>query len=320
MRLLLALLIVTASGCGAVKRAAVDTVVASRRADAGLAEREATVDGRRVAFLERDGTEPALVLIHGFGAEKDGWLGFVDALPEGRRVLVPDLPGHGGSEAGPGAYGAFRLTDEVAAWLAAVTDGPADLVGNSLGGLVATLVASRAPDGVRRLVLMDPAGVDAPQPSGLDSLLADGANPGGDGGAIPKRDSAANPLIPTTRAEYDDLLDLVFEGDPEIPGPARDVLAASARDRAPFLRDLFANIQGDEGDLLPVMPTVRQPTLVIWGERDRVLSPSAAPIWAESLPDATLVVLPGVGHAPMMEAPAETARLVTGFLPPPTAR
>ena len=304
MRLLLAFLVLAASGCGVVKRAAVDTVVSSRRADAGLAERTVTVDGRRVAYLERAGSEPALVLIHGFGAEKDGWLEFVGALPEGRRVLVPDLPGHGGSQAGAGAYGAFRLTDEVADWLAAVTDQPADLVGNSLGGLVATLIASREPDGVRRLVLMDPAGVDAPQPTGLDSLLAAGQNP----------------LIPTTRAEYDRLLDLVFEGDPEIPGPARDVLAAQARDRAPFLRALFENIQGDEGDLRPVLPTVRQPTLVIWGGRDRVLSPSAGPVWEGLLPDARLVVLPGVGHAPMMEAPQASVRLVTDFLPPPAAR
>ena len=310
MRLPVLALLVAASGCAAVQGAAVDTVVDGRRADAGLTEREVTVDGRRMSYLERPGTEPALVLVHGFGAEKDGWIAFVDAFPEGRRVLVPDLPGHGGSEVGPGAYGAFRLTDEVAAWLAAVTDRPADVVGNSLGGLVATLVASRAPDGVRRLVLLDPAGVDAPQPSGLDSLLAEGGpTPGGDG--------AANPLIPTTRAEYDRLLDLAFEGDPEIPGPARDVLARRARDRAPFLRDLFANIQGDEGDLLPVLPTVRQPTLVVWGAADRVLSPSAGPVWADALPDARLVVLPGVGHAPMMEAPAETARLVADFLSRP---
>ena len=299
MRLLaLSLFVLAASGCGAVQEAAVDTVVASRRAEAGLDARETTVDGRRVAYLERRGTEPALVLVHGFGAEKDGWLAFVEALPAGRRVLVPDLPGHGGSQAGPGVYGAFRLTDEVAAWLAAVTDRPADLVGNSLGGLVATLVASREPDGVRRLVLMDPAGVAAPQPSGLDSLLAAGVNP----------------LVPTTRAEYDRLLDLVFAGDPEIPGPARDVLARQARDRAPFLRGLFDNIQGDEGDLRAVLPTVRQPTLVIWGAADRVLSPSAAPLWGELLPDARVVVLPGVGHAPMMEAPEETARLVADFL------
>ena len=298
MRAAVFALVLILTGCQAVKETVVGTVIDSRRAEAGLVERDVTVDGRRVAYLEREGTEPAVVLIHGFGAEKDGWLDFVGALPEGRRVLVPDLPGHGGSEAGPGAYGAFRLTDEVAAWLSAVTDRPADLVGNSLGGLVATLIASREPDGVRRLVLMDPAGVGGTRPSGLDSLLAGGTNP----------------LVPTTRAEYDRLLDLVFAGDPEIPGPARDVLAAQARARAPFLRRLFANIQGDEGDLAPVLPTVRQPTLVIWGARDRVLDPSAAPLWMDALPDARLVVLPDVGHAPMMEVPEETARLVSDFL------
>ena len=306
MRLAALLTLALLTGCQSVKDLAVDTVVAGRRDAAGLESRAATVDGRRVAFLERRGRGPALVLLHGFGAQKDAWLGFADALPSGRRLLIPDLPGHGGSDAGPGDYGARRLADEVGAWLAATDSGPVDLAGNSLGGLVATLVAAEAPGLVRRIVLMDPAGVPAPRRSGLDSLLATGAPPGGDG--------AANPLIPTTRADYDRLVALAFARDPGIPGPARDVLAAETRDRAPFLRALFANLQGARGDLRPILPTVRQPALVIWGERDRVLDPSAAPLWVEALPDARLVLLPGIGHAPMMEAPDETARLTSDFL------
>ncbi len=292
------LALVLLTGCQSVKEIAVDTVVAGRRDTAGLELRSATVDGRRVAYLERPGRGPALVLLHGFAAQKDAWLDFADALPRGRRLLIPDLPGHGDSGAGPGDYGARRLADEVGAWLAATANGPADLAGNSLGGLVATLVAAERPGLVRRLVLMDPAGVPAPRRSGLDSLLATGQNP----------------LIPTTRADYDRLVTFVFARDPGIPGPARDVLAAETRERAPFLRALFANLQGATGDLRPILPAVQQPTLVIWGERDRVLDPSAAPLWIGALPDARLALLPGVGHAPMMEAPDDTARLTSDFL------
>ena len=293
---LLTLLVLT--GCQTAKELAVETVVAGRRDAAGLVERDATVDGRRVAYLERPGRGPALVLLHGFGAQKDAWLDFADALPRDRRLLIPDLPGHGGSEAGAGEYDARRLADDVGAWLAATAAGPVDLAGNSLGGLIATLIAAERPERVRRLVLMDPAGVPAPRRSGLDSLLASGTNP----------------LIPTTRADYDRLVSFVFADDPGIPGPARDVLAAETRERAPFLRALFANLQGAQGDVRPILPSVRQPVLVIWGARDRVLDPSAAPLWIDALPNGRLVMLPDVGHAPMMEAPDDTARLTSTFL------
>ena len=63
-----------------------------------------------------------------------------------------------------------------------------------------------------------------------------------------------------------------------------------------------------------MLPSVRQPTLVIWGAQDRVLSPTAAPIWGDLLPDARVVILSGVGHAPMMEVPEEAARLTIDFL------
>ena len=299
MRPVVLALLLVAAGCQSAKEAAVSTAVASRRADAGLDVRQVTVDGRAVAYLERPGTEPALVLLHGFGAQKDAWLDLVDALPQGRRVLVPDLAGHGDSPAEPGArQHVARYAADVSAWLAKVARGPVDLAGNSMGGLVAAIVAVETPQAVRSLVLLSPAGVPSPRPSGLDSLVATGVNP----------------LVPTTRAEYDRLVSLAFATPPDLPGLARDVLAADARRRAPFLRRLFADLNSTPGELRARLPEIRQPVLVVWGAQDRVLDPSAGPLWAEALPDGTLVVLPGVGHAPMMEAPQETARLMTDFL------
>ena len=296
-----AVLVVALAGCGAVKASLVASALADRRADAGLDPREATVDGRTVTYLERPGAEPAIVLVHGFGASKDAWLRFAAEVPEGRRLLAPDLAGHGGSARDTAvAYDTARLADEVGAWLDAVAAGPVDVVGNSLGGAVAARLALARPDRVRRLVLMDAAGVRGPEPTALDSALARGEMP----------------LIPTTRAAYDRFLDLAFEGDPGIPGPARDVLAADVAERAPFLRGLFERVAAESDALRPRLGEIRQPTLVIWGAEDRILSPSAVPTWEAGLPDAQTVVVPGVGHAPMQERPAETARLVTDFLSP----
>lgn len=299
MRALSLLLLLVLAGCLPVQRALVDRAVAERRGAARLTERTIRVHGLPVAYLERPGTEPALVLVHGFGAEKDGWLGLVGALRGGRRILALDLAGHGDSPAEPGArYDPRRYAADVTAFLGAVGARRVDLGGNSMGGLVAALVALEHPERVRSLVLMDPAGVPSPTPSGLDSLVAGGTNP----------------LIPTTRAEYDRLLAFVFARPSELPGTARAVLADRAARRAPFLRDLFATLRTEPTSLLPRLPKIPAPTLLLWGGADRVLDVSAAPLWTGALPDARLVVLDGVGHAPMMEAPGETARLVDDFL------
>ena len=295
---LAALVVLTAAGCGSVKETLVDAGIDARRADAGLSAREATVDGRRVAYLEREGDGPTLVLIHGFGASKDAWLAFVGALPEGPRVLVPDLAGHGGSVRDSSAsYDAPRLAAEVGAWLDAVAPGPVHVAGNSLGGEVAALLALDRP-GVQTLALYDPAGVLSPDRSTRDSLIARGENV----------------LVPTTRAELDRLFALTFVEDPGIPGPARDVLAAGYARRAPFLRDLFARLAAEPSLLLPRLPQIEQPTLLVWGAGDRIIHPSAADLWAKGLPNETLRVLPGVGHAPMMERPEETARAYADFV------
>ena len=305
VRLPALLLLLTVAGCGVLREPIVDTGFEVRRALAGLDTREATVDGRTVAYLERTpggGAGPTVLLLHGFGTSKDAWVAFADALPDSFRVLAPDLAGHGGSVRDSAvAYDAPRLAAEVGAWLDAVAPGAAvHVAGNSLGGEVAALLALDRPARVLSLALFDPAGVDAPEPSALDSLGAAGA---------------ANPLIPTDRAGVDRLYDLVFVGDPGIPGAARDVLAADYARRAPFLRALFERIGYDGRDRLrPRLAEIRQPVLLVWGAEDEVIDPSAADVWAEGLPNATLRVLPGVGHVPMTERPDETAALFVQFV------
>jgi pimeloyl-ACP methyl ester carboxylesterase len=299
-RLPLALVLLTLGGCGAVQEALVERALAGRRAAAGLDAREAVVDGRAVAYLERPGDGPAVVLLHGFGAQKDVWLEFAAALPDSFRVLVPDLAGHGGSARDTAAaYGAGRLADEVGRWLDVVAPGPVHVAGNSLGGQVAALLALRRPARVRSLGLYAPAGVASPQPSTLDSLLAAGRG---------------NPLVPTSRADFDRLVEIAYAEPPDLPGPARDVLAAQAARRAPFLRGLFETLVERRDRLDGRLGEVTQPTLLVWGAEDRVLDPSAAAVWAAGLQGETARVLPGVGHVPVQERPAETAAAYAAFV------
>ncbi|MEM1117537.1 MAG: alpha/beta fold hydrolase [Bacteroidota bacterium] len=293
---LLALL--AASGCGAVERQLVEAAIADRRDDAGLVATETVVDGRTVAFLEREGDGPTLVLVHGFGASKDAWLAFAAEIPDGPRILVPDLAGHGDTEAGPGGYDALRLGDELGAWLDAAAPGPVHVAGSSMGGNVAARLALDRPEAVRSLTLYDPAGVVPPVPSRRDSLAAAG-------------DFV---LIPTTRDAFDRLIALSFVEEPDIPGPARDVLAEDYARREPFLRSLLAGLGRDPDNVRPRLGEIAAPTLLVWGAEDHVIHVSAASVWEAGLPDVTVQILPNVGHAPMMERPAETAADFLSFV------
>jgi pimeloyl-ACP methyl ester carboxylesterase len=124
----------------------------------GFDDREVVVDGARLRYaISGDG--PALVLLHGLGGTIENWRALAPALAERHRVLVPDLPGHGHSEALPDARHLDALVDAVFALAEAEEVERAVWIGHSLGGTVALRAAVRRPDAVRGVVLAAAAGV-----------------------------------------------------------------------------------------------------------------------------------------------------------------
>lgn len=282
------------AGRDRLQRRLVRAGVARARAAAGLEPREAAVDGHAMAWLERPGPGPTVALVHGFNGGKDGWLRYAEHVPPDWHLVVPDLPGHGESGVNPSTdYDPPALAHTLLAWLDIVAPGRVHLAGSSLGGELATRVALDHPDRIASLALFNPAGVHPPEPSDMDRLA----------------DAEDYVLIPTTRAELDRLYAHVFVEPPDLPVVARTVFAAEAAARAPFMRGLLAHVGANRDALRARIGDLAVPTLLLWGDCDRVLHPSSAQVWAEALPPGTLHVLAGVGHAPMLEAPAETARL-----------
>ena len=108
-----------------------------------------------VAAFGRGG--PPIVLLHGWAGDSTDWTAQIPALAERARVITIDLRGHGRSQATAGGYDCEALSWDVVAVLDALELGPADLIGHSLGGILASFVALRRPDLVRSLVLVDPA-------------------------------------------------------------------------------------------------------------------------------------------------------------------
>ena len=115
--------------------------------------------GSRLRYLELGSGEGApVLLLHGFGADLNTWMFNQPVLAEGRRVLALDLPGHGGSRRDVGAGDGAALSQAVEGFLTALDLGPLHLVGHSMGGAIAVLLAARRPDLVRTLTLIAPAG------------------------------------------------------------------------------------------------------------------------------------------------------------------
>jgi pyruvate dehydrogenase E2 component (dihydrolipoamide acetyltransferase) len=132
---------------------------ATDTADA-VTPRELEVAGKRLRYLELgSGDAVPLVLLHGFGADLNSWMFTQPVLSEGRRTIALDLPGHGGSTKDVGSGDADALVDVVDGAATELGIELVHLVGHSLGGAVAALVAARRPKRIASLTLIAPSGL-----------------------------------------------------------------------------------------------------------------------------------------------------------------
>ncbi|MGI9111721.1 MAG: alpha/beta fold hydrolase [Gaiellaceae bacterium] len=124
----------------------------------GLEERRADVEGVELRYFTGGEGDP-LVLVHGLGGSAANWVELLAAASGRFRVLVPDLPGHGGSGRATRGSGMSQFADVVAGLIEREDAAPAIVAGHSLGGLVALRLAHRRPELVRALLLAAPAGI-----------------------------------------------------------------------------------------------------------------------------------------------------------------
>src|SRR5437763_12490399 len=137
----------------------------------GAAPRDIEAGGRRLRVLDLGGGQATpVVLIHGFGADLNGWMFTQPALAENRRAVAIDLPGHGGSVKEVGTGDATGFAAAVAAAFAALDIEKAHLVGHSLGGAVAATFAKQHGERVTSLTLIAPAGLGGE----INGALVDG--------------------------------------------------------------------------------------------------------------------------------------------------
>ena len=258
------------------------------------------------------------VYVHGLSGSATNWTDLTGLLAPRARGVAVDLPGFGYSEPLPSCdYTPAAHADALLCWLAG-RGRPVHLVGNSLGGIVAMLVAARRPELIRTLTLVSPAMPDRrPDPRRMsDPRMAMAWLPGRLGSR-----ARAGLAGMTARERAESVVGLCF-GDPsratdarldetaaEIAARGGQPWAAQAIDRSAL--GLFRSWAGPQ--LWRTAARVPVPTLVVWGDRDRLVSPKLAERTTRTLPDARLLMLPGVGHIAQIEVPQLVAAAVGAF-------
>ncbi|MBN2298564.1 MAG: alpha/beta hydrolase [Deltaproteobacteria bacterium] len=289
------------TGCACFRQSVYDCAINADRSRSDLEPGTIDIGGESIAYLERKGDGETIVLIHGFGANKDNWIRFVRHIPEQYRVVAFDMAGHGdNSRLVEKTYSIDYITSTFTQAADVMELKEFHIAGNSMGGYISMLYASRNPGRVRTMCLIDAAGLigQTPQPSDLQLALKEGLSP----------------LTPSTREEFSVLLEYAFYKKPFIPWPITSVLADRAVESGDFSKKMWKDFHTDPVDVFPMLPGLDLPVLVIWGDRDRILHVSTTSVLESSLPDVETVILKDCGHMPMLERPEETAGYYVSFL------
>jgi pimeloyl-ACP methyl ester carboxylesterase len=269
---------------------------AQRRA-ADLVRKEVQVDDHKIVYLE-GGKGETILLLHGFGGNKDHWTDFAKHM-KGYHLVIPDLPGFGESSQVPeDRYDTENQVGRIARFVEALKLGRFHIAGNSMGGALAAAFAAKYPDKVLTVTLLDTAGVPSEKKSEL----------------IVELEKGNNPLLAGTDEGYDRLMTMIFANPPKIPAPFRKILAADWIAHREFNAKIWKDWQPEHFSLEPVLPMIQAPVLILWGDRDRLLDVGSVAFLEKNLKNSRTVILKDTGHCPMIERPEETAEVYKKYL------
>jgi pimeloyl-ACP methyl ester carboxylesterase len=244
-----------------------------------------------------------LVLLHGAGASLHTWDEFVRIAGVKRKIIRLDLPAYGLT--GPTLdrnYNVESYTSVIVTFLGKLGIQKCDLVGNSLGGYISWAVSLKKPSLVRRLVLMDAIGYPLEKRERpLAFKLA----------RMPVINKLLTFITPRSIVEKS-VLNLYFDKTKVTNELVDRYFELTLREGN---RQAFVDISSSttESNLYKEIPSITQPTLIIWGAEDKFVPLESANRFDSDIPNSKLEVLPQVGHMPMEESPIKTAELILKF-------
>jgi pimeloyl-ACP methyl ester carboxylesterase len=268
-----------------------------------LSGRNVEVNGRKVWLLE-SGSGAPLVYLHGFAdvhSVKESWLPFHELLARQTRVIAPAHPGCAQSDENKDVDSIEDVVFHYLEVFDALKLAQFDLVGTCVGGWIAAELAVRHPERIRKLVLIGATGLFVQGALIGDVFMM----------AQPERGSSYASLREMLFASADQprALELFPDGMGDIEDELRRYQMLRFGSRIGFRPPYFYNYS-----LRNRLHRIASPSLVIWGENDRMVPLVHGETYAKLIPDAKLEIIMGAGHSVHVEKPDETAKLVLGFL------
>ena len=244
-----------------------------------------------------DPRDPPLVLVHGFQASLRWWDGVTPALARDHHVIRMDLLGHGASEKPRDGYKMVEQGDLVAQVLERLHVRDAAVVGHSMGGQVVTALAERHPELVDRLMIIGTAPENGFGKNRLGQQVL----------AFPVIGHAIRRFLPQSAIHRN--VDLAFADGTDVP-----VILYKDPERATY--NSFTGSRDtsyrDEKPLDERLSRLGIPVDVIFGSEDELVDPDAAKAW-DGISELRVAVLPGRGHTPFVERPAQMAGIIAEF-------
>ncbi len=259
-------------------------------------EKSVLVFGAKIRYLEAgDAAKPKVILLHGLGANAESWQFTVPALAANYHVIAPDQVGFGKSDKPLLKYRVGTYADFLDKFMAELKIEKASLVGNSMGGWVAGLMAIKYPNRVDRIVLADAAGII---PANVNTETIYQLNNS-------TRDEIRanlkliffNPLLQNNEALVDQFMTARITAN---DGYTINSLIESIKRREDFLNERLGEI--------------KKPTLIIWGKQDGLIPVSDAAVFNKGIAGSHLIIFENCGHVPQFEKAAEFNKAVLEFL------
>ncbi len=273
--------------------------------------REITLHGHRVSYRTAGDGPEVIVLVHGITGSSDTWADVIPVLAEDFTVVAPDLLGHGQSAKPRGDYSLGAYASGVRDLVASLGHDHATVIGHSLGGGVAMQLAYQFPERCNRLVLVSSGGLGRE----VHPLLRAAALPGSE---------FVLPLVCTTKLR--DAGDAVWQtlgrfglgAGPDLDEMWRGYASLADRDaQQAFVHTLRTIVDGggqrvSATDRLYLAAEL--PTLIVWGEDDRIIPLDHGVAAQEAIPGGRLEVFEGAGHFPHRSDPDRFADLLADFV------
>jgi len=268
------------------------------------------IHGQPVTY-HRMGDGPPLLLIHGITSSSRTWKSVMPRLAERYTVIAPDLLGHGRSAKPHGDYSLGAYASGIRDLLVTLDVPKATVVGHSLGGGIAMQFAYQFPDRISRLVLVDTGGI------------AREVNPALRAAALPGAEYVLPFLFSPTLHDAglkvrNFLAGIGLRGSADVEGVAEGFASLTEADaRRAFLSTVRSVIDptGQRVSAADRLYLTRDiPSMIVWGDHDRIIPVSHADLAHELMPGSRLEIFPGAGHFPFNDDPDRFIKVLDEFI------